>query len=183
MRPSASTRNSRPRSPSRRSKKLTAPQAKVRRDKQVTSISASGIVTGDILALEAGDLVAADARLLEAASLRCIESALTGESTAVTKRATTLERRDVSLGDRENMVFLGTSVAAGTGRAVVVATAMNTELGRIANLIGEAGAEAKTPLQQKLDSFGRILVWATLGIVALLFGLGLLAGPNPSNYS
>ncbi len=159
--------------------KLTAPQAKVRRDKQVTSISASGIVTGDILALEAGDLVAADARLLEAASLRCIESALTGESTAVTKRATTLEQRDVSLGDRENMVFQGTSVAAGTGRAVVVATAMNTELGRIANLIGEAGAEAKTPLQQKLDSFGRILVWATLGIVVLLFGLGLLRGTNP----
>ena len=160
-------------------KKLTAPQAKVRRDGQVTSIPASGIVAGDILALEAGDLVAADARLLEAASLKCIESALTGESEAVTKQAVTLEQGDVPLGDRENMVFMGTSVAAGTGQAVVVATAMNTELGRIAGLIEEAGAEEKTPLQQKLDSFGRILVWATLGIVALLFGLGLLRGTKP----
>ena len=160
-------------------KKMTAPQAKVRRDGQVTSIPASGIVAGDILALEAGDLVAADARLLEAASLKCIESALTGESEAVTKQPATLEQGDVPLGDRENMVFMGTSVAAGTGQAVVVATAMNTELGRIAGLIEEAGAEEKTPLQQKLDSFGRILVWATLGIVALLFGLGLLRGTKP----
>ncbi len=157
-------------------KKMTAPHAKVRRDGQVTSIPASGIVAGDIVALEAGDLVAADARLLEAASLKCIESALTGESEAVTKQPATLEQGDLPLGDRENMVFMGTSVAAGTGQAVVVATAMNTELGRIAGLIEEAGAEAGTPLQQKLDSFGRILAWATLGIVALLFGLGLLRG-------
>ena len=157
-------------------KKMTAPQAKVRRDGQVTLIPASGIVTGDILALEAGDLVAADARLLEAASLKCIESALTGESEAVTKQPATLEQGDIPLGDRENMVFMGTSIAAGTGQAVVVATSMNTELGRIAGLIEEAGAEEGTPLQQKLDSFGRILVWAALGIVALLFGLGLLRG-------
>ena len=155
-------------------KKMTAPQAKVRRDGQVTSIPASGIVAGDILALEAGDLVAADARLLEAASLKCIESPLTRESKAVTKQPATLEQGDIPLGDRENMVFMGTSVAAGTGQAVVVATAMNTELGRIAGLIEEAGAEEGTPLQQKLDSFGRILVWAALGIVALLFGLGHL---------
>jgi Ca2+-transporting ATPase len=160
-------------------KKLTAPQASVRRDGQVTSISASGIVAGDILVLEAGDLVAADARLLEAASLRCIESALTGESDAVTKQTAILEQGDVPLGDRENMVFMGTSVAAGTGQAVVVATAMNTELGRIAGLIAEAGAEERTPLEKKLESFGRVLVWAALGIVALLFGLGLLRGTKP----
>jgi Ca2+-transporting ATPase len=157
-------------------KKMTAPQAKVRRDGQVTSIPASGVVAGDILSLEAGDLVAADARLLEAASLKSIESALTGESEAVTKQPATLEQGDIPLGDRDNMVFMGTSVAAGTGQAVVVATAMNTELGRIAGLIEEAGADEGTPLQQKLDSFGRILVWAALGIVAVLFGLGLLRG-------
>ena len=157
-------------------KKMTAPQAKVRRDGQVTSIPAAQIVAGDILALEAGDLVAADARLLTAASLKCIESALTGESEAVTKQPATLDAGDIPLGDRENMVFMGTSVAAGTGQAVVVATAMNSELGRIARLIEEAGAQEGTPLQQKLDSFGRILVWAALGIVALLFGLGLLRG-------
>jgi Ca2+-transporting ATPase len=160
-------------------KKMTAPQAKVRRDGHVTSIPAAGIVVGDILALEAGDLVAADARLLEAASLKCIESALTGESEAVTKQPATLEQGDVELGDRENMLFMGTSIAAGTGQAVVVATAMKTELGRIAGLIEEAGAEEGTPLQKKLDSFGRILVWATLGIVALLFVLGLLRGTEP----
>ena len=157
-------------------KKMTAPQAKVRRDGQVTSIPAAQIVAGDILALEAGDLVAADARLLAAASLKCIESALTGESEAVTKQPATLAAGDIPLGDRENMVFMGTSVAAGTGQAVVVATAMNSELGRIAGLIEEAGAQEGTPLQQKLDSFGRILVWAALGLVALLFGLGLLRG-------
>ena len=160
-------------------KKLTAPQAKVLRDGQVSSIPASGIVDGDILVLEAGDLIASDARLLAAASLRCIESALTGESDAVAKQAVTLEQADVPLGDRENMVFMGTSVTAGTGRAVIVATAMNTELGRIAGLMEEASSEQKTPLQQKLDSFGRVLVWATLGIVALLFGLGLLRGTKP----
>jgi len=160
-------------------KKLTAPQAKVRRDGKVISIPASGIVTGDILGLEAGDLVAADARLLTAASLKCIEATLTGESEAETKRPATLERDDVPLGDRENMVFMGTSVAAGTGQAVVVATAMNTELGRIAGLIEEAGAEERTPLEKKLESFGRVLVWAALGIVALLFGLGLLRGTKP----
>ncbi len=160
-------------------KKMTAPHAKVRRDGQVTSIPAAGIVAGDILALEAGDLVAADARLLEAASLKCIESALTGESEAVTKQPATLEQGDVELGDRENMLFMGTSIAAGTGQAVVVATAMKTELGRIAGLIAEAGAEGATPLQKKLDSFGRILVWATLGIVALLFVLGLQRGTEP----
>src|SRR5512132_3069219 len=160
-------------------KKMTAPRAKVRRDGRVTSTPASGMVAGDIIELEAGDLVAADARLLEAASLKCIESALTGESEAVTKQAVTLEQDDAPLADRENMLFLGTSVAAGTGQSVGVATGMNTELGRIAGLMEEAGAEEKTPLQQKLDSFGRILVWATLGIVALLFGLGLLRGTKP----
>ena len=160
-------------------KKMTAPQATVRRDGKVISIPASGIVTGDILALEAGDLVAADARLLEAASLKCIESTLTGESEAETKQPATLEGDDVPLGDRENMVFMGTSIAAGTGQAVVVATAMNTELGRIAGLIEEAGAEERTPLEKKLASFGRVLVWAALGIVALLFGLGLLRGTKP----
>ena len=163
-------------------KKMTAPQAKVRRDGQVTSIAAAGIVTGDLLVLEAGDLVAADARLLEAASLRCIESALTGESDAVEKQPATLEPGDIPLGDRANMVFMGTGVAAGTGHAVVVATAMNTELGRIAGLLESAEAEegeVGTPLQQKLNSVGRILVWATLGIVALLFTLGLLRGTKP----
>ncbi len=160
-------------------KAMAAPQAKVRRDGQLVPIPASKVVTGDILELEAGDLVAADARLLEAASLKCIESALTGESESVTKQSSTFERAEIPLGDRENMVFMGTSIAAGTAQAVVVATAMETELGRIAGLIREAGVEEATPLQKKLDVFGRVLAWATLGIVALLFGLGLLRGTPP----
>ncbi|WP_020160992.1 cation-translocating P-type ATPase [Methylobacter marinus] len=159
-------------------KKMTAPQAKVMRDGKVTAIPASGVVNGDILALEAGDLIAADARLLEAASLRCIEATLTGESAAENKQSATLDQADVPLGDRENMVFMGTSIAAGTGMAVVVATAMQTELGRIAGLITEAGAEEQTPLEKKLESFGQVLVWAALGIVVLLFGLGWLRGTD-----
>ncbi len=157
-------------------KKMTAPHAKVRRDGGVTSIPASEIVAGDIIELEAGDLVAADARLLEAVSLKCVESALTGESDAVTKQAVTLDQDEIPLGDRENMVFMGTSVATGQGTAVVVDTAMKTEIGRIAGLIEEAGADEGTPLQQKLESFGRILVWASLGIVGALFVMGLLRG-------
>jgi Ca2+-transporting ATPase len=159
-------------------KRMTAPQAMVRRDGSATAIAAAGVVAGDILTLEAGNVVAADARLLTTASLTCIEAALTGESEAVGKQVETLAQRDVPLGDRDNMVFMGTSVATGTGEAVVVATAMTTELGRIAGLIEQADADSGTPLQRKLDSFGRILVRAALGIVALLFGLGLLRGTD-----
>ena len=159
--------------------KMTAPQAKVLRGGEMIVVPASGIVNGDVLALEAGDIVAADARLLSASSLRCIESALTGESLAVTKERTTAEQGNRPLGDRNGTVFMGTSVASGTAEAVVVATGMGTELGRIAGLIQTAEGEAGTPLQRKLDSFGRVLVWAALGIVALLFGLGLLRGYKP----
>jgi len=157
-------------------KKMTAPLAKVRRNGQVQSIPAAHVVIGDILALEAGDLVAADARLLETFSLKCIESALTGESEAVSKKPDLLNTNPIPLGDQVNMVFMGTTVAAGTGLAVVVATAMNTALGQIAGLINSAGADEETPLQKKLNSFGRILVWATLGIVTLLFGFGWFRG-------
>jgi Ca2+-transporting ATPase len=160
-------------------RKMTAPQARVRRDGRIALIAAADIVVGDILVLEAGDLVAADARLLDAHSLRCVESALTGEAAAVTKQSAVLPKLNTPLGDRANMVFVGTGVAAGTGHAVVVATAMRTELGHIAGMITEVGAEEETPLQQRLDSFGRILLWATLGIVALLFGLGVMRGTAP----
>lgn len=157
-------------------RKLTAPRARVWRDETITTVAASKIVPGDVLELEAGDLVAADARLLESASLMCVESALTGESEAVAKNAETLSHESLPLGDRANMIFMGTSVAGGTARAVVVATGMQTEIGHIAGLIEQAGANEGTPLQQKLESFGRILLWAALGIVALVFILGLIRG-------
>ena len=155
-------------------RRLAAPQAKVLRDGHVVAVGAAHVVPGDVLVLEAGDLVAADARLLTATSLSCVESALTGESVAVRKEAGFCGACDTPLGDRANMVFLGTSVATGTARAVVTATGMDTELGRIAGLI-ETGEES-TPLQRKLDAFGRVLIWATLGIVAVLFVLGRMRG-------
>jgi len=158
-------------------RRMAAPQAKVLRDGRVTAVAAAQVVPGDVLALEAGDLVAADARLLASTAFSCVESALTGESDAVDKDAGAACTCETPLADRLNMVFMGTSVATGTARAVVTATGMGTELGRIAQLI-EAGEE-ETPLQKKLDAFGRVLIWATLGIVALLFLLGYLRGSEP----
>ena len=137
---------------------LSAPQAKVRRMGQVNTIAAAEIVIGDVIELEAGDLIAADARLLEAAALTCVESSLTGESEAVSKQTVVLGETEIPLGDRNNLVFMGTHIAAGSGTAVVVATAMNTELGRIAGLIESADADQGTPLQKKLDAFSRVLV-------------------------
>ena len=157
-------------------KQMTAPHATVRRDSQPRVIAASQVVPGDILLLEAGDLVAADARLLESNSLRCVESALTGESEAVEKRRAELGEVELPIGDRENMVHMGTHVAGGIGVGVVVATGMETELGRIAQLMTEASEGERTPLQDKLDHFGKILIVVALGIVALVFGLGVLRG-------
>lgn len=140
----------------------------------MNTIPAAEIVVGDILEFEPGDLVAADARLIEAASLQCMEAPLTGESAPVVKRAVILPE-DLPLADRENMVFMGTSVSGGVGSAIVVATGMDTEIGRIATLI-ETAAEEDTPLQKRLEAFGRTLVWVALGLVALLFVLGWARG-------
>ncbi len=156
---------------------IAAQRAKVRRSGRVSSVPASDLVRGDVVLLEAGDLMPADLRLLEASSLRCVEAALTGESEPVHKTTAPLAGAALPLGDRTNLGFMGTSVAAGAGLGVVVATGMATELGRIAHLISEAAAEGtRTPLEQRLHAFGRLLVWACLGIVLLLFGLGLARG-------
>jgi P-type Ca2+ transporter type 2C len=159
-------------------RKMTAPSAKVRRDGAARTIAASEVVPGDLIEFESGDLIPADARLLAADELRCVESALTGESEAAAKRPETLTGENLSLGDRADMVFMGTSVAAGSGRAIVVGTGMATEIGRIAGLLQSSKEEA-TPLQKRLDSLGRSLVWMALALVALMFGLGLLRGMEP----
>jgi Ca2+-transporting ATPase len=156
---------------------MAAPQAKVLRAGRAVCVDAVQVVPGDILVLEAGDLVAADARLLRAASLSCVEAALTGESGAVSKDAGFLGTGATPLADRGNMVFMGTTVATGSARAVVTGTGMGSELGRIAGLM-ETGEE-DTPLQRKLDAFGRVLIWATLAIVAALFFLGRMRGVDP----
>lgn len=155
---------------------MTSPKAKVCRQGNVSAVYATTIVVGDVLLLEAGDLVAADARVIADVSLTAIEAALTGESEVVAKQSQPLDGQDLGLADRTNMVFMGTAISAGTGRAIVVATGMDTELGKIATLIGKAETQEPTPLQRQLDAVGRVLVWTTLGIVIVLFGLGLWRG-------
>lgn len=154
-------------------RKLTAPRARVRREGRTVVVPEAQVVPGDILVVGAGDLVAADARLLEAHLLRCLESSLTGESEPVDKNTAVLSDPHLPQGDRANMLFKGTSVALGEGQAVVVATGMRTELGRIAGMVAQGGAEERTPLQRKLDASGRMLAGVSLGIVALVFVLGL----------
>ncbi|TLM64560.1 MAG: ATPase, partial [Actinobacteria bacterium] len=118
-------------------KELSAPTATVVRDGVETEVAAETLVSGDIVLLEAGDRIPADARLLEAAALRVVESALTGESAPVRKDCVALADEHAALGDRRNMVFAGTSVAVGRGRAVVTSTGQSTEMGRIAELLAE----------------------------------------------
>jgi Ca2+-transporting ATPase len=156
---------------------LTAPHARVRRAGHVVSVPAAEVVCGDILLLDAGDLVAADAYLLEAARLRTNEAALTGESQPVEKQVMVCTIT-TPLAERSNMAFLGTHVVGGTGCALVVATGMHTEVGHIATLLETANSDV-TPLQQRLDHVARRLLWACLGIVALVFGLGLLRAQAP----
>jgi Ca2+-transporting ATPase len=156
---------------------LVAPRARVLRGGRSEIVPAAGIVPGDVLLLESGDLVAADARLIEAHQLHANEAPLTGESQPVSKRAGIVAAA-TPLADRSNMVFQGTSVVAGTARAAVVATGMETEVGHIAGLLESAGS-SETPLQRRLDLVGRKLLWISSGIVLVIFGLGLLRSIPP----
>jgi P-type Ca2+ transporter type 2C len=158
-------------------KKLAVPLVKVLRGGRLKEISARELVPGDIIQLETGNVVPADSRLLESVNLRIQEAALTGESEPVEKQTEPLTGADLPLGDRRNMAYMGTVVTVGRGQAVVVATGMQTELGKIANLIQQAGHE-QTPLQRRLDQLGRVLAVIGLGIAALIFGLGLWRGDN-----
>ncbi|MEX2208762.1 MAG: cation-translocating P-type ATPase [Myxococcota bacterium] len=157
--------------------RLAAPRARVLRGGHSQVIAARDVVRGDLLVLEAGDLVAADARLVEASELRANEAPLTGESEPVSKSPAALAAK-TPLAERRNLVFLGTSVAAGSGRALVVSTGMQTEVGRIARLL-EHASSGPTPLQLRLDALGRRLLWACLAIVAAVFALGLARGTDP----
>ncbi len=165
-------------------KQLAVPTVKVRRNGSghpsgghVVEISARELVPGDVVLLEAGALVPADGRLLESVNLRVDEAALTGESEPVEKHARALDRRDLPVGDRVNMVYMGTVVTYGRGLMVVTATGMDTELGRIAELIQTVEREP-TPLQRRLEQLGRGLAVAALVIVAVVFLLGLLRGED-----
>ncbi|MDN5362482.1 MAG: P-type Ca2+ transporter type [Moorella sp. (in: firmicutes)] len=157
-------------------KEMAAPEARVRRDGEVRRVPAREIVPGDILLLESGDRVAADALILSATGFQADEAALTGESTPVTKEPGPLAGH-VNLGDRRNMVHQGTVIAGGRGIALVVATGMATEFGKIAGLLQEVEAE-ETPLQKRLASLGRWLVLACLAICAAVVVTGTLRGED-----
>jgi Ca2+-transporting ATPase len=154
--------------------RLTAPRARIIRAGIALDVPAAEVVPGDVLLLDAGDVVAADARLAECAALRANEAPLTGESEPVHKTVDPLPS-DLALADRRNMVFLGTSIAGGSGRAVVVATGMDTEVGHIATLL-ETAESGETPLQRRMDQIGRRLLLICFGIVLLFFLLGLTRG-------
>ncbi|MEM4567628.1 MAG: cation-translocating P-type ATPase [Sulfolobales archaeon] len=149
-------------------KKLAAPTCKVLRDGEEKVIDASLVVPGDILVLSEGDRIAADARVIEAINLDVDEASLTGESTPVAKVADITLPPETIVGDRKNMVFMGTYVVRGKGKAVVTATGMNTEFGKITKMVVEA-EEEKTPLEVELDEFGKRIGGIILGICAVVF--------------
>ncbi len=157
---------------------LSAPHTRVIRDGVEKIIDACEVVVGDIIKLEAGDSIPADARLLRSVSLKCEESALTGESVPSDKNADAIVDENAPLGDRVNMIYSGCSVSYGTALAVVVGTGMNTEMGKIANLLESAG-ETKTPLQEKLAQLGKYLGFVALGACAVIFVIGLINKLEP----
>jgi Ca2+-transporting ATPase len=154
---------------------LAAPESTVVRDGERERIAADRIVPGDIVLVEAGDKVPADARLIESANLHTDEAPLTGESVPVVKETRPIDA-DVGIGDRRNMLYSSTVATYGRGRAVVVATGMATEVGRIAGLL-EAAEKEPTPLQQELDRTGKRLSVIMLGICAVVFATGLITAP------
>jgi len=157
-------------------KKMAAPMCRVIRNGQLVQIPARQVVPGDILELEAGDNISADARIIShTPNFSVLEASLTGESTPVYKTSVELEEEDIPLADRANMIYAGTSVSAGKAMAIVVQTGMSTELGNIARMIQEISMET-TPLQRKLEQFGRLLVYLCFGLVAMVFLLEWLRG-------
>ena len=156
-------------------RQMAAPTAKVIRDGEECEVPARELVPGDVVLLRAGDRVPADARLVEAVNLQIEEAALTGESVPVEKQIKPLVGEDLAIGDRNNMAYAGTAATYGRGRAVVVATGMQTEFGKIAQLL-QTVETGKTPLQHNLDKIGHMLARAALVVVVAIVALGLLRG-------
>ena len=156
--------------------KMSAATSKVLRDGQIISVKSEDLVIGDIVILEAGDAVPADCRIFESASLKIEEAALTGESVPVNKFIDTLTPHkdgDIPLGDRKNTAYMGSIVVYGRGKAVVVATGMDTEMGKIADAIAMA-AEGQTPLQKKLSQLSKVLSFLVIGISVFIFAFSLI---------
>ncbi len=157
--------------------RMSAATSKVVRDGNMQIVHSEDLVVGDVILLEAGDAVPADARILESASLKIEEAALTGESVPVTKFIDAIHLKsgenDVSLGDRKNMMYMGSTVVYGRGKAVITATGMNTEMGKIADALTRA-QDGQTPLQRKLSQLSKILTWLVLGICVIVFAVQVL---------
>jgi Ca2+-transporting ATPase len=156
-------------------RKMAAPTASVLRDGKEVEIPARDLVPGDVIILHTGDRIPADARLLEAINLQVEEAALTGESVPVEKHSQPLSGEDLPVGDRKNMVYAGTAATYGRGQALVVDTGMQTEFGKIAQLL-QTVESGKTPLQQNLDRVGTALGRAAFVVVAIIVVLGLIRG-------
>ncbi len=156
---------------------LTEITDEVRREGTVKKVSAEDIVPGDIVVLEAGDVITADMRLIETSKLQVDESSLTGESVPVSKQVEPIAE-DVPLADRHNMLYKGTALTRGTAEGVVVATGMDTELGKISSLVEEAQKEEKTPLEKRLETLGQKLVWVTLAIAGVVAVSGIVQGKD-----
>ena len=156
-------------------KAMAAPTSKVMRNGQVLEIPSREVVVGDILLLDAGDFISADGRIIESHSLQINESSLTGESLAIEKTTSAIPNEDVALGDKKNMVFSGSFVTNGRGKIVVTNIGMNTEIGKIADLLDNA-KEKKTPLQVSLDHFGKRLALIIVVLCIIIFGLDLFRG-------
>jgi Ca2+-transporting ATPase len=158
-------------------RKMAIPKARVLREGEWEQIDARDLVPGDIFQLEDGDQVPADGRLLENTNLRTQEAAFTGESESIEKSVPPIAGKDLPLGDRRNMVYMGTTVSYGRAKAVVTETGMNTELGKIANSMQSVEQE-QTPLQRRLDQLGKRLALAALALVAVIFAFGIVRGEN-----
>lgn len=156
---------------------MAASTSKVLRDGKITTIHSEDLVIGDVIFLEAGDAVPADARILQSASLKVEEAALTGESVPVLKFIDILKltesEKDIPLGDRKNMVYMGSSIVYGRGTAVVTSTGMKTEMGKIAGALAQS-EDNETPLQIKLNQLSKILTWLVLGVCILVFAVQLV---------
>ncbi|NWG35694.1 MAG: cation-translocating P-type ATPase [Chloroflexi bacterium] len=156
-------------------RQMAAPMATVLRDGEEMKIPAREVVPGDVVIIHTGDRIPADGRLIESINLQIEEAALTGESVPVEKHTDPLPTQDLPVGDRKNMVYAGTAATYGRGRALIVATGMQTEFGKIAQLL-QTIETSKTPLQQNLDRVGAVLARAAFVVVAIIVALGLLRG-------
>ena len=156
-------------------REMAAPTATVLRDEEEIDLPARDLVPGDVVVLRAGNRIPADARLTEAVNLQIQEGALTGESVPVEKHVSPLRNPELTLGDRRNMVYAGTIATYGRGRAMIVATGMRTEFGKIAEML-QAVKTGKTPLQENLDKLGHTLARAALAVVAIIVAVGLFRG-------